>query len=275
MFFIRLVLCALLILALPCYAKDQAPLLITICVADHNKAPLFINARSEIPIINSQAQINTLKKLDLAIGEVNFQYQTQPWQVCITKLKQGSVDAFISGYSSVKGDYAVFPVDKDAKPISQYSLAKMSQCLLGKRRFHTKWQSREVFQSKAFSLAVANGHFVGDAASEEGFFIEHTFTLQTAVNRVADDSVDAAIVLCKIENNKLGFSQYQQYKLAPVFPPINTSQAYLAFSNEFFHSHKNIANRVWQQIAKTRLADVYATMLKRINAEQHIHIGAK
>ena len=275
LFFTRVFLCTGLFFTFTCYAKEASPLLIKICVADHNKAPMFIDAKNEIPIINSQAQINTLKELDLAIDEVQFQYQQMPWQECISSIKHGTVDAFISGFNALKSDYAVFPVNKQGKPLDKYSFASLSQCLIGKRRFHSKWNSREVFQSKAFSLAVANGHFVGDAASEDAFFIEHTFTLQTAIERVAQGNADAALVICEISKNKVDLSQYYQFKLAPLFPPINTSIAYLAFSNEFFYKHKLDANLVWEQLASKKLAGVYARMLQNMSSVQNTHYGTK
>ncbi|WP_304634132.1 transporter substrate-binding domain-containing protein [Pseudoalteromonas sp.] len=275
LFFIRFLLVLFIVLSLHFQAKSSAPLPLTLCYADHTQAPLFVGAKHEIPLVEPTAQLAALAKLDNALESVTFKFVKMPWSQCITAIKQGRVDAFIAGFSPQKSRYAVFPVTDKGVPIAKFAFARMSQCLIGNRRFHTKWQSREVLQSKAFSLAVANGLFVGEAASEEAFFIEHTFTQQQAIERVSEGRADAALVLCQIENSKLDLSVYHRQKLAPVYPPLNTVTAYLAFSNEFYVKHQNEAVVIWQQLLKQNIPLTFAKQMQNSPHFEMSSYGAK
>lgn len=245
------------------YSQARSIQTINICYADSAKAPLFLNARNEIPIFAAQTQFNILKRIDDSLAKINFILHKKTRQSCIEAIKTGEMDAHLSAFNHEKLSYAAFPVNNNKQPISEFALTRFSQCLLGNRRFHTKWGAREVFQRKAFSLVVPNGLFIGDAASEETFFIEYSFTQQDAVNQVIAGNADATLAICEIGNNKVDLSVYHKHKLAPVFPPLNTTTAYLAFSNNFYSKHESAAKLVWQQLAKQSISPHYAQLLQR------------
>ncbi|WP_404344111.1 hypothetical protein [Pseudoalteromonas mariniglutinosa] len=236
---------------------------IRFCYADPAKAPMFVGSADELPLYDPSPKLAILNQLAQQLGNVRFQFIKQSRQRCLTALAAGDVDAVLSAYSAITAESAIFPSDQQGQLDARFAFATFSQCLVGTRAFHTAWQSREVFQTQAFNIALANGFYLAETTKDESFFVQHTFSEQQAWQQVAKRNADATVGLCKVGKQNVLPASYKRLRMAPVYPPLNTVTGYLVFSKSYYQQAKSHAHLLWQHLAKLDIDTRYAEIINQ------------
>lgn len=232
------------------------------CYEDKTAASHFLSEGSDVPIDDPDALLGVIKRLDNKLDEVSIRYVRKPWQACLTDLRSNKVNAVIAGYRADRTAFGQYPLTKSQQPDASLALAEFSSCLIGSSKFHKQWQSREVFQTKAFTLAIPQGYKLNKTLAQEPFFIEHTASVDKAIELIARGVADASIELCQIGSHKVA-SYSNKTTLKTIYPPVTTEQGYLLFSKAFYKKNQPLSERIWRVLANQDSAKLYVEHLNK------------
>ena len=234
------------------------------CYEDKTAASHFLSEGSDVPLDAPDALLGVMQRIDNKLAEVSIRYVQKPWQACLSDLRSNKVNAVIAGYRADRTAFGQYPLTKSQQPDTSMALAEFSSCLIGSNKFHKQWQSREVFQTKAFTLAIPQGYKLNKTLAQEPFFIEHTATVDKAIELIARGVADASIELCQIGRHKVT-SHRENSTVKTIYPPITTEQGYLLFSKVFYNQNKSLSQRVWRVLANQDSAKLYVEHLNKTN----------
>ncbi|TMN73196.1 amino acid ABC transporter substrate-binding protein [Pseudoalteromonas sp. S1727] len=232
------------------------------CYEDTRSASHFLNEGSDVPIDDPDALLAVFQRLDNKLDQVSIRYVRQPWQACLTDLRSNKVNAVIAAYRKDRTSFGQYPLSKTQQPDSKRAVSEFSSCLIGSNRFHQQWQSREVFQTKAFTLALPRGYKLNKAMTQEPFFIQHTASVEKALELIERGVADASIKLCQIGSRKI-VSKNQNTALKMVYPPITKEHGYLVFSKTFYDENQSLSQRIWHTLAAQDNAKLYVEQLSK------------
>jgi len=238
------ILVSLFFLSLKLYANTE----LRFCYEDKNVAPMFIGAGQEIPLHDPGASIELLRQLDKKLDGLTISYQRKPWQRCLNELKHNNVDAVIASYRKGRESFAVFPTTSNKIPDPSRAFNQFSSCLVGGYKFREKWRTREIFQKRAFTLALPNGYGLSKTLEQEPFFIHYTNSRDTAFELVDKGVVDATVELCKIGNIEITNFPNTNKDVQAIYPPYELNHGYLVFSRQFYQQNKKMSLRIWQKL---------------------------
>lgn len=241
------------------YANSSTELVF--CYEDKALIPMFVGVGHEVPIDKPGASIDILNTIDNQLPNLKIIYQRKPWRRCLRDLANNNVDAVIASYRAERAKFAVYPMTNDNKVADKYAISKFSSCLIGRPNFHKQWKTREVFQNKAFTLAVPNGYGIGESLKDEPFFIHNTFSSEKAFELVENNVVDASVGLCQVDDSPVVSYPYENSDVAAIYPPYETIHGYLLFSHEFYNKHTALGKQIWQQLAQINTAKIYLSYL--------------
>lgn len=251
--------CVMCLTALPAQATE-----LIFCYEDKTAATLFLSEGSDVPIDDPDALLEVIQRLDNKLAEVSIRYVRKPWQACLSDLRSNKVNAVIAAYRPERTAFGQYPLTKSQQPDSTRALSKFSSCLIGSNKFHKQWQSREVFQTKAFTLAIPRGYKLNKTLAQEPFFIQHTASVAKALELIERGVADASIGLCQIGSHKVA-SHYDSTTLKTIYPPVAEEQGYLLFSKEFYQQHQSLSQRIWRVLADQDNAKLYVDHLNKAN----------
>lgn len=251
-------------------ATFAKPAELIFCYEDKSVAPLFVGIGHEVPIVEPGASIEILRSLDRHLPEVTISYQRKPWRQCLNDLRNNKVNAVIATYRANRAEFAQYPLDQSDHPDPRYAINEFGSCLIGRDKFRQQWQSREIFQSKAFTLAVPNGFGLGDSLAQEPFFIHTTFSKEKAFELISKGEVDATVDLCQIDGHKVSNYPNESDGVRAVYPPYETSHGYLLLSKMFFKHHQSLSQKIWQQLAVQDNAKLYIQYLNKVKYQAQL-----
>jgi len=231
------------------------------CYEDKALTPMFVGVGHEVPIVKPGASIDILNALNNQLSNLQIIFQRKPWRRCLRDLASGKVDAVIASYRPERESFAVYPMTNDNKVAEKFAISKFGSCLIGRPDFHKQWKTREVFQNKAFTLAVPNGYGVGAALKDEPLFIHNTFSSAKAFELVENNVVDASVSLCQIDDEPVVSYPYKDSDVAAIYPAYEITHGYLLFSRKFYDEHPALSNQMWQHLAQMNTAKIYLSYL--------------
>lgn len=237
------------------FSKPQS---LVFCYEDKNIAPMFLGDGQNIPTDKPGASIEILQQLDLALPNVAISFVRKPWRRCLNDLEFNRVNAVIASYRKGRENVAVYPVDEQGKLQDDYAV------IIGRYKFHKEWETREVFQNKAFTIVIPNGYGLNSALKEEPFFIHNTFSKSKAFELLDKGVVQASVDLCQVDGLKVSSYPYEGNNVKPIFPPYETSHGYLVFSKKFYEENNALSLQMWQWLSKFESAPVYIKYLQTL-----------
>ncbi|MBB1442037.1 amino acid ABC transporter substrate-binding protein [Pseudoalteromonas sp. SG43-3] len=243
------------------FSKPQS---LVFCYEDKNIAPMFLGDGQNIPTDKPGASIEILQQLDLALPNVAISFVRKPWRRCLNDLEFNRVNAVIASYRKGRENVAVYPVDEQGKLQDDYAVSEFGSCLIGRYKFHKEWETREVFQNKAFTIAIPNGYGLNSALKEEPFFIHNTFSKSKAFELLDKGVVQASVDLCQVDGLKVSSYPYEGNNVKPIYPPYETSHGYLVFSKKFYEENNALSLQMWQWLSKFESAPVYIKYLQTL-----------
>jgi polar amino acid transport system substrate-binding protein len=240
------------------FAKPQTLLF---CYEDKDIAPMFLGVGQEVPIDKPGASIEVLRKLDAELDSVKVEFVRKPWRRCLNDLEFNKVDAVIASYRQGRERIAAYPFNEKGDLQSQFAVSRFSSCLIGNSKFHKEWHSREVFQKKAFTIAIPNGYGLNSTLKDEPLFIHNTFSKAKAFELLDKGVVQASVDLCKVDD--LNVSSYPHNKnVKAIYPPYETTNGYLIFSKQFYTENSALSLEMWQWLSRFDSAPVYVKYLQ-------------
>lgn len=243
------------------FSKPQS---LVFCYEDKNIAPMFLGDGQNIPTDKPGASIEILQQLDLALPNVAISFVRKPWRRCLNDLEFNRVNVVIASYRKGRENVAVYPVDEQGKLQDDYAVSEFGSCLIGRYKFHKEWETREVFQNKAFTIAIPNGYGLNSALKEEPFFIHNTFSKSKAFELLDKGVVQASVDLCQVDGLKVSSYPYEGNNVKPIYPPYETSHGYLVFSKKFYEENNTLSWEMWEWLSKFESAPVYIKYLQTI-----------
>lgn len=240
------------------------PQTLIFCYEDKDVAPMFLGIGQEVPIDNPGASIEILKQLDADIPNVAISFVRKPWRRCLNDLELNRVNAVIASYRDGRERFAVYPTNEKGVLLEKFAVSRFSSCLIGRARFHKQWQTREVFQNKAFTIAIPNGYGLNSALKEEPFYIHNTFSKDKAFELLDKGVVQATVDLCQVDDLKVSSYQHKGSDVKPLYPPYETTDGYLIFSKQFYQQNSQLSKEIWQWLARFDSAQIYIKYLQAV-----------
>lgn len=244
------------------FCNSAAAKELVFCYEDKDVAPMFLGVGQEIPIEQPDASVEILRLLDKVIDDVEIKFVQKPWRRCLNDLEFNRVNAVIASYRIGRESFAVYPMGEDAQPNTNFAVSKFDSCLIGRYKFRKEWESREVFQTKAFTIAVPNGYGLSDALKKEPFFVHNTFSKDKAFELLEKGVVDASVDLCQVGDTKTSSYPYKKNEVSPIYPPYESTYGYLAFSHAFYKENPKLSAKMWQWLSKYDSASIYIDHIK-------------
>ncbi len=219
------------------------------CYEDKQVAPLFIGAGQTIALHEPGAVLELIRQLDKKLSSIKISYQRKPWQQCVNDLKNNRIDAVIASYGKGRERFAVFPTTQHNTPDTSRALNQVSSCLVGGEKFREQWRTREIFQQRAFTLALPNGYGLSNTLEKEPFFIHYTHSRDKAFELVDKGVVDATVEICKIGDIEITNFANSNYDLQAIYPPYELQHGYLVFSQQFYEQNKGLSKQIWKKVS--------------------------
>ncbi|ASM52081.1 polar amino acid transport system substrate-binding protein [Pseudoalteromonas espejiana DSM 9414] len=232
------------------------------CYEDKDVAPMFLGVGQEVPIDKPGASIEILKQLDADLPNVSISFVRKPWRRCLSDLEFNRVNAVIASYREGREQFAVFPTSENGALLNEFAVSRFSSCLIGRYRFHKNWKAREVFQNKAFTIAIPNGYGLNNALKDEPLFIHNTFSKKKAFELLNKGVVQASVDLCQVDDLKISSYPYKDDSVKPIYPPYETTYGYLIFSKQFYKDNQAVSQNIWRWLSKFESAPVYVKYLQ-------------
>lgn len=267
-------LLALLVLSSGCSLLSTAAIAnsteLIFCYEDKTVAPMFLAQSNEMLGTQPKASLEILQNLDNTLSQLSIRYQRKAWLSCLNDLRTNKVNAVIATYRPERTEFAQYPMDGTQQLDPRFAVSEFGSCLIGGKKFHQQWQSREVFQTRAFTLAIANGYDLGKVLHQEPFFVQHTSSVEKAVELIDRGVVDATLDVCQVGDRKVSNFRYKTAQVQAIYPPLEKAQGYLLFSKQFYQQHKALSQRIWQTIAAQDNAKLYVEYLDKTNHEARV-----
>lgn len=234
---------------------------------------MFIGASQEIPLHDPGASIELLRQLDKKLDGLSISYQRKPWPRCLNDLKNNNVDAVIASYRKGRESFAVFPSTSNKTPDPSRAFNQFSSCLVGGYKFRDKWRTREIFQQRAFTLALPSGYGLSKTLEQEPFFIHYTHSRDKAFELVDKGVVDATVELCKIGDIEITNFPHTNKDVQAIYPPYELSHGYLVFSRQFYQQNKKLSLSIWQKLTSLDSSKLLIDYLTHTRESQSLTVS--
>ncbi|KID38772.1 amino acid ABC transporter substrate-binding protein [Pseudoalteromonas flavipulchra] len=225
------------------------------CYEDKHAPPFIHGAGQTVPSANPGVTIQIVQQLDEHVKEVSFTYTRKPWSRCLHELENGKVDAVVASHRASREGLMAYPKNPDGTVAQQYAINRISTCLL-----KSKTNKATLNLSKEIELAVPRGYAIRESMPKH-FSIFETDSLEHAIALVENELLDATIGLCQIGNMPITLSPPFNH-LEAVFPPLETSFGFMAFSEQFYQQHPELSWKVWRASQLINLDTLYSEYLR-------------
>ena len=140
-------------------------------------------------------------------------------------------------YAYIIGDYAR---GIDSGIIDLVLIGEINQATLQQLIEKTE----KLINRKIRPMILTNKEFnkLNKTLAQEPFFIEHTASIDKAIELIARGVADASIELCQIGRHKVT-SRRDNSTVKTIYPPVTTAQGYLLFSKTFYQQHQRVKGR--------------------------------
>jgi len=239
------------------------------CYEDKEIAPMFLGVGQEIPTQRSGASADVLRLLDDAVDGVDIEFVRKPWRRCLKDLESNKVNAVIASFRKGRERIAVYPMNENAKPNTQFAISKFGSCLLGRDKFRSQWQLRDELNSKIFTIAVPSGYGLGTILDKEPLFVHETVSKKSAFELLNKGVVDSSIDICQVDKTKTSSYPHNDTDVAAIYPPYEFTFGYLVFSHQFYENHPVLSHKMWQWISEFDTAPIYINYLNSAKQPQN------
>lgn len=224
------------------------------CYEDKHAPPFIHGAGQVVPAENPGVTIEIVKQLDAQLSPIRINYVRKPWSRCLHELEQGKVDAVVASYRQSRDKHMAYPKRADGKIDNRYAINKIGVCLLQSIANDTK-----ITLQDAVELAVPRGYAIKESMPAN-FSVFETDSLENAITLVENDLLDATIGLCQIGNMPITLSPPFN-RLKPVFPPLETTFGFMAFSKQFYQLYPDASWLLWRESQRIDLDKMYQLYL--------------
>ncbi|MEJ6473233.1 amino acid ABC transporter substrate-binding protein [Pseudoalteromonas piscicida] len=224
------------------------------CYEDKHAPPFIHEAGQTMPDSNPGITIEIVKQLDGLLEYVDITYTRKPWSRCLHELQNGKVDAVVASYRKSREAFMAYPKKADGGIDNQYAINRIGSCLL-----KSKTNKAEITLDTPLELAIPRGYAIREGLPKQ-FAVFETDSLENAIALVEQDLLDATVGLCQIGNMPVTLSPPFD-KLEALYPPIEISFGFMAFSKQFYQNYPEKTWQVWRASQQVDLDQMYKNYL--------------
>lgn len=237
-------------------------LIITVACEDKNDYPSVLGNGYEISDNKPGLAIELLKNIEKELQDINFEFIRYPWIRCLDYLKNGDVDALIPvSYKDVRKKNGHYPMkDEKVDPARRYYDIKYV--------LYTRKDSNKIWDGKNFSsidgrVGAPKGYSIVDDLKKNNVLVIESNDTLIDLKNLARKRLDYVAALEKNGDYYITKNKSLTNKIIKLEPELISKPYYLMFSHQFYNSNKQLAEKIWNLVAKTRESKQFKAIEKK------------
>ena len=223
--------------------------------------PYALGDSNEVPEENPGITVELLQKVAENLN-ITFDFKRLPWKRCLSNMSTGELDGvFQASYKEERELLGNYPMKGDKLDRSR-ALTTMSYNLYKLKDSNIYWDG-EILNTQNRPIGAVLGYSIVGDLKKMGVAVDEG---KAAVNNLMKVSLGRIPATCELstEADKILNEKDDQFKdIIKVEPPIKVKPYYLMLSHKFVLNNPELAEKIWDEIAKVRNSSFYKELKKR------------
>ncbi len=249
----KLVWCVgLLMASLSAVAEDHK---VKLCFGNTPNPP-FYYGESLVLDHHPGVTVDVLREVAKKAG-VSLDLQRMPWKRCILLLQKNQIDgAFEVSYKPKRESYAVYPKLEGSLDQQRY-LHSLSYYLYSLDESDVKWEGSRVENITRTLVGVAGYSIIGDLRAE-GYPVLEGVSQKANLEMLLRGRADGLAQIGSMTDSIINSARSDKFaKVKKHAIPLRSKLYYLVFSKQFISVNRELAEQLWDELAKVRQSGLY------------------
>lgn len=228
----------------------HAEVLLTVAYEDKTQFPYYMGEGSAIPP-RPGAAVELVRLLEWEIPELRVELRRYPWARCLSALENGEVDAiFNASFKPERMKLGAYPFRDGAVDTSR-RLTTMAYSLYSTRGNVMQWNGVS-FDHPEGVIGTPRGYSIVGDLKALGVRIEEANTSLQNLKKLLSNRVDMVALQDVTGDFLLARHPVEFRAVKKIAPPLDNKPYYLMISHQFRDKHPQLAEDIWDAVARLR-----------------------
>lgn len=217
------------------------------CYQDQPLPPFFTGSGYQVSEQQPGIIVEQLKMLDKQTPTLAVHFARAPWKRCIQGLKRGDYDGVISGFSSQRTTYGIYPM-RNGNVDKTLAMSRASYCLYHGKEQRLKWNGNEFVGKSELPVAVPQSYSIIQMLKRHQLSYLEVQSSQQGFKLLQHNRASSVATLC--ETGDVLLQQQDNQTILRNHPVLERHSGYLLVSHSFHLQHPELTAHMWQTLSQ-------------------------
>jgi polar amino acid transport system substrate-binding protein len=238
-------------------AAVAQPAAVRVCFIDQVNVPLVLDPHDpagEHPGLT----LELLRRIQARTG-VPFDYHAMPWARCLHLLQNNEMDAvFHASFRPERMELGVYPMRGDTAD-SDRRLVSQSYYIYTLRNAGPQWDGKR-FSDLQGPVGVVIDFSAKQDLEDMGLAVETAPDTLTNLRKLAAGRIAAVVNYASQTDTVVAAHPDEFNRVVKLEPPFKEKTKYLVLSHGFYRQHTELAEQIWDELARMQRSGEYAAI---------------